>query len=496
VEVGATIVATFLTSVAIARTIGPQRLGYFNYVYWLTNMTGLIGSMGIPATTGKYMAEYLGGPEKHLVRAIFAKTIRIQLMLASLVALAGVALSFLFAEPGFHLIFALLAISVLPQMVAFIPSQANVARERPSANTRASLAGSLAYVVAVTLTLFFGWDLLGIAGSVLLSRSVELVLKTRSVLDWLRQMPAADLPITLKARMFSFSIQGSVLLLINVVVWDRSDILFLRIFQSDTRQLAFFSVAFSLVEKLLLLPQSLGFAIGTSQLAEYGRDPKRLLRMTSSGVKYLAICAFPLLIGAASLSQEIVGNIYGAQYLRMSQVFAISALFALPRALLLPVDNLLRAAENQRFLLGWNLVCAALNVVLDLALIPSQGAAGAAVANGVAQAIAVLGSWVFAYRRFALDIAFAFFGKLALACSVMAAAVILLSNLVPSSWWALLSAIAAGAAIFILMTRFLSLLADDDRQRLLKLDRYLPARFRFVYSGLVSFLAPAANSMA
>ena len=454
-------------------------------------MTGLIGSMGLPATTAKYMAEYLGSPEKHIVRAIFARMIRIQIVLASLIALAGASLSLVLAESGFHIVFAVLAISIMPQMVAFIPSQANVARERANANTRAALAGSAVYVVAVSLTLVFGWDLLGIACSVLLSRSVELLLKIHSVLGWLRRLPVGDLSDPLKTRMFSFSVQGLVLLLLNVIVWDRSDIIFLRIFQSDTRQLAFFSVAFSLVEKLLLVPQSLGFAIGTSQLAEYGRDPKRLLRMTSVAAKYLAICAFPLLIGAASLSQAIVGGIYGVPYLPMSRIFAISALLALPRALLLPVDHLLRATENQKFLVRWNLFCGALNILLDLALIPSSGAVGAAVANGAAQGIAALGSWAFAYRRFALDLAFTFFAKLLLACAVMAAAVLAVATAVPSSWVALLTGIVSGAAIFILIARFLSLLAREDRERLLYLNRYLPAGVRSAYSGLVMFLAPS-----
>src|ERR1017187_8222199 len=58
IEAGIGILATLATTIVVARLIGPQRLGYFNYIYWLSNTTGGLASLGIPATTGKYMAEY------------------------------------------------------------------------------------------------------------------------------------------------------------------------------------------------------------------------------------------------------------------------------------------------------------------------------------------------------------------------------------------------------------------------------------------------------
>ena len=51
-------VAGFAASIAMARVIGPTRLGYFNYVMWLINMSALVGNMGVPATTRKYIREH------------------------------------------------------------------------------------------------------------------------------------------------------------------------------------------------------------------------------------------------------------------------------------------------------------------------------------------------------------------------------------------------------------------------------------------------------
>src|SRR5579862_6256715 len=70
-EVLITLVCTLLTTVVIARVIGPTRLGYFNLIFWLTSITCSVGSLGIPLTTFKYMGEFLGGGKKELARAVF-----------------------------------------------------------------------------------------------------------------------------------------------------------------------------------------------------------------------------------------------------------------------------------------------------------------------------------------------------------------------------------------------------------------------------------------
>ena len=43
-EVIAGLLTAFATSIVIARAIGPQKLGYFNYIMWLANISAAIGS--------------------------------------------------------------------------------------------------------------------------------------------------------------------------------------------------------------------------------------------------------------------------------------------------------------------------------------------------------------------------------------------------------------------------------------------------------------------
>lgn len=489
IEVAIGILGTLATTIVIARLIGPQRLGYFNYIYWLSNTAGGLASLGIPATTGKYMAEYLAGGQKGIARAIFFFTLRAQSVIALVMMTIGLILVFTFVDPAYRYAAILLVATMLPQMLAFIPSMANVGAEKMAANTRGAFAGTLVYVLLVALSLFLGWDLVGIACAVFLSRVVELAAKLIPVLGWVREIAAAELPASLKKRMFSFSGQNMILLILNAVVWDRSDMVFLRILQTDTRQLAFFSVAFSIIEKLFLVPQIFAAGVGVSQFSEFGRDRQRLLTMTTTAAKYVYLCGLPMLAGAAAIGGPLIGALYGPRYLPMARVFQLMAIFAIPRLVILPAYNLLLATENQKPLVIWNCVCGAADVLLDLTLIPLFGAFGAAAANGIAQTLAAIGVWAIVGRRFSIHLDAAFFKRLTAVCLSMAAIVLLIVYKL-HSWPAVAAGTVAGVAVFVLGLRFASVLAAEDRERLLILERQLPARVRTLYGEFVLFIAP------
>jgi O-antigen/teichoic acid export membrane protein len=493
IEVAIGILATLATTIVIARVIGPARLGYFNYIYWLSNTAGGLASLGIPATTGKYMAEYLAGGEKGVARAIFFFTLRVQSAVALVMTAIGLILIFEFVDPAYRHAAMLLVGAMLPQMLAFIPSMANMGAEKVAANTRGAFAGTVAYVLLVALSLHLGWDLLGIAFAVFLSRLVELAAKLIPVLGWVREVPAGELPAGVKKRMVSFSGQNMILLILNVVVWDRSDMVFLRILQSDTRQLAFFSVAFSIIEKLFLVPQTFAAAVGVSQFYEFGRDRQRLLRMTTTAAKYVCLCGLPILSGAAAISAPLIGTLYGPSYLPMIRVFQMMAVFAIPRLVILPAYNLLLATDNQKPLVMWNCVCGAADVLLDLGLIPFFGGFGAAAANGIAQTLAAVGVWVIVGRRFSIRLDTAFLIRLTAVCGAMAAVVLAIVYGL-HSWVAVAAGTGAGIAVFVLGLRIASVLAVEDRERLLTLERRLPARIQSWFREFVMFIAPQQHA--
>jgi O-antigen/teichoic acid export membrane protein len=489
-EVVITLVSTLLTTVAIARVIGPTRLGYFNLIFWLTSITCSVGSLGIPLTTFKYMGEFLGGGKRELARAVFFYSLRAQTAIALALTAASMIAVFTIVDPSYRLCSALLLLSMLPNMIAFVPSQANSAAEGAALNTRGAFVGAIVYVLVVTASLLLGWNLVGIAAGVLLWRLAEMAVKISPVLKSMKTLDRVPLPVEIRKRMFSFSGLSTGLMLLQIVIWDRSDIVFLKLLQPDIRQLAFFSVCFSVADRLMRVPQTFANALSATQMAEYGRDKDRLFRMTSKASTYVLMGALPILIGLACIGAPFVRVVYGSQYLPAIPVFIVVALLSIPKAVLTPAQTLLYSAEDLGFVLKWGCAGAAINVLLDVALIPSHGALGAAWANGLAQSFAAISIWARVLVRYPVRIDKPVLLRLAAATLAMVVVVLGIVAMPLSSFMKLVLAVPAGAIVFLVTSRFFTVLEKDDRRRLLILSTLLPTPVSSFLKRLIDFLVP------
>jgi O-antigen/teichoic acid export membrane protein len=494
-EVVITLVCTLLTTVAIARVIGPTRLGYFNLIFWLTSITSSVGSLGIPLTTFKYMGEFLGGGQKELARAVFFYNLWAQTAIACVLTVIGIVAVFTVADPAYRLVSSLLVLSMVPNMITFVPSQANSAAEDASLNTRGAFVGALVYVLAVAVSLRLGWNLVGIAAGVLVYRTAELAVKTVPVLRSMKSVPPVPLPREIRRRMFSFSGLSTGLMILQIVIWDRSDIIFLKLLQPDIRQLAFFSVCFSVADRLMRVPQTFANALSPSQMAEYGRDKERLFKMTSKASTYILLGALPILIGVACIGGPFVRVMYGSQYLPAIPVFIVVALLSIPKAVLTPAQTLLYSAEDLGFVLKWGCVAAAINVLLDVALIPSHGALGAAWANGIAQTFAALMIWGRVLVRYPVRIDGPVVLRLAAATLAMAIVVLGIVAMPFDPLMKLSVAVPAGAIVFLVTSRMFAVLQKDDRRRLLQFSALLPTPVGSSFKRLVDFLVPQTQAV-
>ena len=496
-EAAITLVVTLLTSVFIARAIGPTRLGYFNFIMWLTSISSSIGSLGIPLATLKYMGEFLGAGKPELARAVFYYNLRALCKIAIAIVLLSMVAVFVLVDPQYRLCSALLVMSMLPAMVTFVPSQANTAAENSALNTQGAFAGAIVYVIAVGASLLLGWDLVGISAGILISRCVELIVKFVLASRALALLPRVPLPDEIRNRMVSFSGLTTGLLFVQTVVWDRSDVVFLKLLQPDIRQLAFFSVCFSIADRLVLPAQALANALSATQMSEYGRDKTSLFRITSDSFAYLLIGTLPVMIGMACIGGPLFRVVYGPQYLSAIPVFTVVAVLSIPKAVLTPAQTLLYSTEELGFVLKWGLVASLVNLALDVILIPHQRAIGAAFANGITQSFAVAVLWHRVLTRYPVRLDRSALLRLSAATFAMAIALLGIVKMPFGDITKLAVAVPCGAFVFLMVARSVRLFQKDDRRRLLMLSAFVPAPVRRFYEQLVDFIvsnSPAAET--
>jgi O-antigen/teichoic acid export membrane protein len=491
-ESGINMCLTFFTSIAIARTIGPTNLSYFLYVWYLVNAASAIGSLGIPTATRKYMSEFLGRGESGIAKAVFFRTLGFQFTLAILITASSLVAVFTSADPQYRTVAALMVASIFPAMLNSIPAQANMAAENMAANVPGSLVSTAIFVSSVFLSVTTGSGLLGISLGLFTMRFAEMLVRLIPVLRRLRAVPPTPIPEELRRRMFLFSGRSVVLLILGLVVWDRSEMLFLKNFCTDMRQVAFYSVGFNITERLLLFSQIFGQATGSTIMVQYGRNQSRIGSMVSSAVRYLALVAFPVHFGLAAIGGAVMLMVYGKRYELAIAPLVISALFGVFKAFLLPIQHLLESTENQNALIHWGLIAGIVNIALDILLIPHFGALGAAVANGTTQAFSVIALWAVGIRLIGIRLPFAFLGRIAGLSAAMAITVhYAVSGLQPVAQ--VCTGVLIGTILYVLLLRLARGLESQDHKRLSQFRLQLPLRIRKVFDFALNFLVPASQ---
>jgi O-antigen/teichoic acid export membrane protein len=495
IEIVIDAVAMLITSIAIARTLGPSKMGYIFYVTFIASVAGNLGGFGIPATTQKYMAEFLGMGDRGTARYIYFRTLYLQIGLATLATLGVVLWVLGNAKADYRLASLLIALSIWPSMVNSVSSLANVATEELSTNLPASLIATMVFFVGIVGTAVLHWGVVGVGASFLLMRLfdflVRLVPTMKRILKW--ETTHAH-PPDLRRRMIAFSWQSVTTMVVAMIVWDRSEFFLLHHFSSDI-QIAYYSVAFGMAERLLIGASVFGGAASATVFAQYGRDKSKVAALTTSTFRYLALTSIPLHFISAALAFPALLFLYGKQYSGAAMVVTLAPLLCLPKAFIGTAQALLQSSERQSYIIFATILAGAVDIGVAWYLIPAHGAVGACIGSGTAQIAAVGMMWAVGIHLYSVKLPWSQVAKITLASTLAAlSAHFIAMHLNP------LGAILCGgtASLMVLLGLFylMRVLEPQDRVRFRVLTGMLPKPISGPVDRMVSFLIRAEVSVA
>ncbi len=479
------------TSVAVARYLGPQKLGYFSYINFFVGIVTRASGTGLASATRKYMSEFLAADEPGMARAVYHFAYKYQLLGAVAITALGIAGVTLFGDPAFRTMSIILIASIIPGIMSWVPANANNAFEDVSKNTFSAFAYLLSYLAMIALTIHFHWDLVGVAATLFVARSVEVVLRTIPLHRRLGTMPLAALDAAVKERIRRFCLEAVGIQILTAVVWDRSEMIFLKAF-SSLEQIAFYSVSFGLANNLLVVPRTFGSATGLTLMVEAGRAPERVNSIVRNACRYLLLVALPVHLGAAAITRQAIGLAYGPKYAGAVPVLMVAAILSIPRAFQELPEVLMRAADKQKQLLIWFSITGVVNLALDALLIPRYAAVGAAWGNGLAQTFGIVAIWYQAKRFFRFNFPVAAALRLTAAGALMALLAYLAARKLPN-----VPGMGVGIAValpsFIVLVRLFGGLQFGDRARLAAIGDRLPGPARGVFAAVVDFATPAVE---
>jgi O-antigen/teichoic acid export membrane protein len=298
----------------------------------------------------------------------------------------------------------------------------------------------------------------------------------------------APLPIEVRDRVSRFALQATALMVLNTVVWEKSELLFLQVFGTPA-QLAFYTLAIGVADRLVFLVRVIPSAVAPAMFARYGDDPDAQARVTHTTLRYVSLLACPSFVCVTLLSGPLIRVLYGREYYSAVPVLTVAAAFGVSKGLMQPLVHLFAGAERQKFQLAALSALAVVVLALDWGLVSRYHEVGAAWANGIGQSLALLTFWYYARRSI---------NMLSPPAEILLPAV-LSTGIGVVVWWgvrsipdllALLVAPPLFAAAYIAGLRIVGVLQPQDEERLRALDAMLPPGLRSAYAALWRFLVP------
>jgi O-antigen/teichoic acid export membrane protein len=164
-------------------------------------------------------------------------------------------------------------------------------------------------------------------------------------------------------------------------------ILFLRIDQImlsnmiDSRELGIYSVAVQIAEGFFFIPTVLHASIFPMVVESKGRNDHEFYNQLQQFYNLLALAGYAIVLVISVFSEGIIRRLFGAEFVRSAEILRV-LIWATPFIHLgVARSAFLIAMDMTKFHLVSMAGGCALNVLLNLALIPSHGGWGAAVAS-------------------------------------------------------------------------------------------------------------------
>jgi len=248
------------------------------------------------------------------------------------------------------------------------------------------------HMVVAAFVIAAGGDLLTLMLAMVGTLTTTTLLQRRFARQVYRSGLAAP-PSSMTPEMRGYLVPLSIVVVLDTIVWDRSEVFFLGL-HAAPEQIAYYSLAFGLATRAMILPEiALGALLPAFSALHGGGAPEEFRRLYQAALRYVALLGAPVAALVGGLAPAIVFVLYGDAYLPAALLVGALAGVGLLSALRKVAWAALRAAGDRRCMLTATAVAAVINLSLAALLIPGWTTTGAVIANAVGQLTATV--WVF-----------------------------------------------------------------------------------------------------
>ena len=386
---------TLIISIVAARFLGPDGMGRQSFIAFVSITTTTVLSSSMYLAVMRFIGETAGRSREELLPGLLWWAWRVEGIAAVLGGGALAVWAILGASPTGAWAFA--AVVTAAGILHSVPTAVLIGLQQFRRASVVGLATGLVGTIAVTVVLWQGGGITGmfateaVVGVLNLLWTGALARRSLSAIERrLEERPEQSELRGLRRAVGRFALLSSIGLFFELIVGTRSEFFFLAHYSTDA-EIAFYSIAYSAVAALRLIPRALAGSTTPAFATLFGAQAfDRIRSGYSRSLRLLVIATLPMTAAGLALGPELIEEIYGRDYAGAGTPVRI-LLVAFPIIALSSLANsLLSGFGKIRVPLVANAFAAAVDVALAFALIPSLDANGAAIANAAAQAVYAL----------------------------------------------------------------------------------------------------------
>ena len=377
VQSGSQIVVIMLglmTTYVLARRLGPEAWGGFNYLFAYIYMFLALNDLGISYTLIREIAQV---PER--TEELVQNMLGLKLVLSLISVLVGWLVIALLPLPAAYKLAVRVFLLILPIQALATPGVILQARIQVARGTIADLANRLTGFVLMMLSVWWGHGLLFVTLSLVCGEMVGALTIIALTFQVAKPRPRCDPPVWAHMIRLSLPLSGSNLL---VTMLNRFDSLMLQAL-GDLTQVGYYGAAYrlpSLFERVPQLAMTTLFPV-MSQLA--ASDPRALRRVYRRMQRMMALLVLPMVFGVIWLAPFIVRVWLGPNFAPVAPLMRVVILATALVYLGISAGNLLIALNRPKANLYAMAAAVAVNLALNVLWIPQYRAMGAAWATVV-----------------------------------------------------------------------------------------------------------------
>ncbi|MGH7313271.1 MAG: lipopolysaccharide biosynthesis protein, partial [Candidatus Rokuibacteriota bacterium] len=381
---GVGLVAGLLMSVILARGLGPARMGEYSYLLWLVRTMAAVATLGYALATTRYTADALGRGDRAQAGAFVTLFARRQLMTTLVVVIAFLPFVLTLAPPDLLWPLLVVTVALFPMTLEGIYSQAAFGAQRYDITTQTSTLKMSLHLIAAIAAMAAGADILGLVIGTTLGTTITCALQRRRALA-LYPDRSASIDATAREELRAYLIPLSLVAVLDVVLWDRSEIFFLRLYASSA-EIAFYSVAFGLGTRTMLAAEvAVGALLPTLASLHGSGNHKEFGRIYRAAIRWVALVGVPLAAVGTAVAPALITLLYGEPYRAVAVLFGPLMATALLGVMRHVAWNALWASGDRKWALNSTWASVIVKVGTALLLIPTLGAWGAVVSHAAAQ---------------------------------------------------------------------------------------------------------------